>query len=66
MEKKLKGFVCAVKDKEGNKKNCRAFASSAVEARRKLMLRFHDCYVGPAVPLKEFMVDLKKKPERMM
>ncbi len=62
MEKVLKGYVCSVEDREGNKKNCRAFASSAVEARRRLMQKFHDCYVGPAVSLKEFMV--KKKPEK--
>lgn len=64
MEKELKGYVCSVEDREGNKKNCRAFAGSAVEARRRLMLKFHDCYVGPAMPLKDFYVDLKKKPEK--
>ena len=46
MEKELKGYVCSVEDREGNKKNCRAFAGSAKEARRRLMQKFHDCYVG--------------------
>ena len=58
----IKGYVCSVEDREGNKSNCRAFASSAVEARRRLMQKFHDCYVGPAMPLKEFMAE--KKPEK--
>jgi len=64
MKKKLKGYVCVIEDKEGNKEKRRAFAGSAKEARRRLMLKFRDCYVGPAMPLKDFMVDLKKKPEK--
>lgn len=62
MGKVIKGYVCVIEDKEGNKENRRAFASSAVEARRRLMLKFRDCYVGPAMPLKEFMAE--KKPEK--
>lgn len=55
MKDEIKGYVCTIEDYAGNKKNYRAFASSAVDARRKLIKKFHDCYVGPAVPLKEFM-----------
>lgn len=59
----IKGYVCSVEDREDNKSNCRAFASSAVEARRRLMQKFHDCYVGPAMPLKDFMVKIKPEKE---
>ena len=62
MEKELKGYVCVIEDKEGNKENRRAFAGSAKEARERLIKQFHDCYVGTAMPLKEFMV--KIKPEK--
>jgi hypothetical protein len=55
MKNEIKGYVCVVEDYIGNKKNCRTFANSAVEARRRLMMKFHDCYVGPAIPFKEFM-----------
>ena len=54
MKNALKAYVCVVEDYEGNKKNCRAFASSAVKARERLIKDFPDCYVSPAISLKEF------------
>lgn len=63
MEKALKGYVCAVEDKEGNKSKYRIFAGSAEEARRRLIKKYHDCYVGPAMPLKDFYVKIKPEKE---
>ena len=50
----IKAFVCIVEDYDGNKNNCRVFANNAEEARQKLMEEFPDCFVHPAVTLKEF------------
>lgn len=50
----IKGFVCTVEDYNGEKKNCRVFASTAVQAREKLIKEFPDCFVSPALTLKEF------------
>ena len=50
----IKVFVCIVEDYDGNKNNCRVFANNAEEARQKLMKEFPDCFVHPAITLKEF------------
>lgn len=50
----IKGFVCIVEEYNGNKKPCRVFADTAVQAREKLIKQFPKCYVSPAVTLKEY------------
>jgi len=50
----IKAFVCIVEDYNGNKNNCRVFANNAEEARQKLIKEFPDCFVHPAITLKEF------------
>ena len=50
----IKAFVCIVEDYDGNKNNCRVFANNAEEARQKLIREFPDCFVHPAITLKEF------------
>ncbi len=56
----MKAFVCTVEDYNGNKKDCRAFAETAVQAREKLIKQFPNCYVSPAISLKEYSEKNKK------
>lgn len=53
MNLNTKAFVCIVEDYDGNKKFCRVFANTAVQAREKLIKQFPKCYVSLAVELKE-------------
>ena len=55
----IKAFVCIIEDYNGNKKNCRVFANNAEEARQKLMKEFPNCFVHPAITLKEFKQNQK-------
>ena len=50
----LKPFVCVVEDYDGNKKNVRVFANTAVQAREKLIQKYPKCYVSPAMTMKEY------------
>ena len=54
----IKSFVCTVEGYNGNKKDYRVFAKTVVQAREKLIKHFPDCYVYPAITLKDYV---KKK-----
>ena len=56
----MKAFVCTVEDYNGNKKDCRAFAETAVQAREKLIKLYPNSYVSPATALKEYAEKNKK------
>lgn len=57
----MKVFICIVEDYNGNKKNCRVFADNVEEARKQLIKEYPKCYVSPAIPLKEFKQNDKKR-----
>ena len=54
MNNVIKGFVCTVEEYNGNKKDYRVSAKTAVQAREKLIKQFPDCFVHPAITLKAY------------
>jgi hypothetical protein len=58
MNNVIKGFVCTVEEYNGNTKDYRVLAKTAVQTREKLIKQFPDCCVYPAATLKDYV---KKK-----